>query len=162
MAAMGCPHMTAEPKIELRAARVEDAASVHGLLLELARELRRPEAIRSTVEDIERFGFDAAPRFEAVLAFSGGAAVGLAVFFYEFSTWRGVPGVYIQDLYVAPGLRGHGVGRRLFDAVRSRAAEWGGQYVKLSVYDGNPRALGFYRRLGFEVRDDEQVLVWRR
>ena len=103
-----------------------------------------PDSITAfTVADIERYGFDARPRFEAILAFAGEQAVGLAVFFYEFSTWRGLPGVYVQDLYVAPGVRGRGVGRQLIDAVQSRAAEWGGRYVKLSVYDANPGALGF-------------------
>ena len=91
----------------------------------------------------------------------GDDAVGLAVFFYEYSSWRGVPGVYVQDLYVAGHLRGKGLGRELLDAVRERSRHWGGRYMKLTVYDRNPAALAFYRRLGFEFCDDELPLVLR-
>ena len=97
----------------------------------------------------------------ALLAFEGDEAVGLVVYFFEFSTWRGRPGVYVQDLYVAPRMRGRGLGRDLMDAVGKRSRERGGNYVKLSVYDGNEQAIGFYRTLGFEVCDDEQVLALR-
>jgi GNAT superfamily N-acetyltransferase len=153
--------MTAASEIRLRAAAPEDAATVHALLLELAAALGKANAIHSSAADIARYGFETQPRFEAILAFEREQAVGLAVFFYEFSTWRGVPGVYVQDLFVSPGSRGRGIGRLLIEAVRSRAATWGGRYVKLSVYDGNPGAIAFYRKLGFEIRDDEQVLVLR-
>ncbi|RPH97035.1 MAG: GNAT family N-acetyltransferase [Lysobacterales bacterium] len=153
--------MTGADAIEIRAARREDAAVVHRLLLDLASALGKPEGIRSSVADIERFGFGERPRFEAVLAFEGAKAVGLAVYFYEFSTWRGQPGVYVQDLYVAPGARGRGLGRDLIQAVRQRVAEQGARYVKLTVYDRNPEALAFYHGIGFESCEDELPLVFR-
>ena len=153
--------MTGADAIEIRAARREDAALVHRLLLDLASALGKPEGIRSSVADIERFGFGERPRFEAVLAFEGTKAVGLAVYFYEFSTWRGQPGVYVQDLYVAPRARGRGLGRELIQAVRRRAAEQGVRYVKLTVYDRNPEALAFYHGIGFESCEDELPLVLR-
>ena len=153
--------MTAADAIEIRAARREDAAVVHRLLLGLASALGKPEGIRSSVADIERFGFGERPRFEAVLAFDKSEAVGLAVYFYEFSTWRGQPGVYVQDLYVAPSARGQGLGRELIQAVRQRAAEQGARYVKLTVYDRNPEALAFYHGIGFESCEDELPLVLR-
>jgi GNAT superfamily N-acetyltransferase len=153
--------MTGADAIEIRAARREDAALVHRLLLDLASALGKPEGIRSSVADIERFGFGERPRFEAVLAFEGAEAVGLAVYFYEFSTWRGQPGVYVQDLYVAPSARGRGLGRDLIQAVRRRAAEQGARYVKLTVYDRNPAALAFYHGMGFESCEDELPLVLR-
>lgn len=153
--------MDARP-ITIRRATEEDVADIHRLLLELAQALGKSTAIRSTAEDIRRYGFERQPRFETVLAFDGNEAVGLAVFFYEFSTWRGQPGVYVQDLYVSPRLRGRGLGRDLLDAVRARAAEWDGRYIKLSVYDRNPAALAFYHGMGFESCEDElvQVLRW--
>lgn len=147
--------------IRIRSARREDAAVIHRLLLDLAAAMDKPQAIRSSVADIERFGFGEPPRFEAVLAFEGEEAVGLAVYFYEFSTWRGQPGVYVQDLYVAPGARGRGLGRDLIQAVRQRAAEQGARYVKLTVYDRDPAALAFYHSLGFESCEDELPLVLR-
>jgi GNAT superfamily N-acetyltransferase len=147
--------------IHIRPARAGEAGLIHRLLLDLAEALGKSSDIKSTADDIARFGFGDGPRFETLLAFEGEEAVGLAVFFYEFSTWRGTPGVYVQDLYVSPRMRGRGVGRDLVDAVRQRAAEWGGRYVKLAVYDGNEQALGFYQALGFEICHDEQVLALR-
>ena len=152
-------------RLAIRRARVEDAVTVHRLLQDLAAALGKKEDIRSRVEDIERYGFSREPCFEAMLAcaIEGGreTAVGLAVYFYEFSTWRGHPGVYVQDLYVAPEMRGRGLGRGLGEAVRERAAGWGGRYVKLTVYDRNPAALAFYHGLGFESCEDELPLVLR-
>jgi ribosomal protein S18 acetylase RimI-like enzyme len=134
---------------------------VHRLLKDLAIALGKGEVMTSTAADIERFGFGEQPHFEALLAFEGEEAVGLAVFFFEFSTWRGRPGVYVQDMYVAPRMRGRGLGRDLMEAVVRRSRERGGRYVKLAVYDGNEQAIGFYRSLGFEVCHDEQVLALR-
>jgi ribosomal protein S18 acetylase RimI-like enzyme len=147
--------------ITVRRAVREDAALVHRLLKDLAITLGKGEVMTSTPADIERFGFGDDPRFEALLAFEGGEAVGLALYFFEFSTWRGRPGVYVQDMYVAPAMRGRGLGRDLMEAVIRRSRERGGRYVKLSVYDGNEQAIGFYRSLGFEICDDEQVLALR-
>lgn len=147
--------------IEIRGARREDAPVIHRLLLELASELGKAQDIRSSVADIERFGFGDPPRFEAVLAFGGEEAIGLAVYFYEFSTWRGQPGVYVQDLYVAPTARGRGLGRELLRAVRQRAAEHVAGYVKLTVYDRDPAALAFYHAMGFQSCEDELPLVLR-
>jgi len=131
------------------------------LLEELAGALGKMDEIKGTESDLERYGFGHHPRFETVLAFDGVKAVGLAVFFYEYSTWRGFPGVYVQDLFVASHLRGRGLGRNLLDAVKAEARRWGGRYVKLAVYGNNPAALAFYRQLGFESRGDEVVLVLR-
>jgi ribosomal protein S18 acetylase RimI-like enzyme len=153
--------MTRHGGVTLRRAVVADAPVVHRLLRDLAASLGKAGAMTSTADDIERFGFGDRPRFEALLAFDGDEPVGLAVYFFEFSTWRGRPGVYVQDLYVAPRARGRGLGRELMDAVRQRSATLGGRYVKLSVYDGNPAAIGFYRSLGFEICADEQVLALR-
>jgi len=147
--------------IRIRNARREDAALVHRLLLDLASALGKTQDLKSSAADIERFGFGERPRFEAVLAFDGEEAVGLCVYFYEFSTWRGQPGVYVQDLYVAPGARGRGLGRELIRAVRERAAEQGVRYVKLTVYDRDPAALAFYHGIGFESCEDELPLVLR-
>ena len=147
--------------ITIRLARVEDVPQMHRLLLELAGVLGKLDEIRGTEQHLEQFGFGDHPRFEAVLALEGDRAVGLAVFFYEYSTWRGTPGVYVQDLYVSNHLRGTGLGRDLLRAVRKRAREWGGRYVKLTVFDGNQEAISFYRHLGFELCEDEQALVLR-
>jgi len=148
-------------EIEIRRAGVADAPAIQRLLLELSEALGKGGDFSGREQDLERYGFGDHPRFEALLAFDGDEAVGLAVYFSEYSTWRGYPGVYVQDLYVSRPFRGRGLGRELLDAVRHRAREWGGRYVKLTVYDSNPEALAFYRRLGFESREDELPLVLR-
>jgi GNAT superfamily N-acetyltransferase len=148
-------------EIRICPAGPEDAGTVHRLLRDLAAALGKPGDLRSTAEDIARHGFGERPFFDVVLAWSGGEAVGLAVYFFEFSTWRGQPGVYVQDLYVAPVMRGRGLGRDLIAAVRERAARDGARYVKLTVYDRNPEALAFYHSIGFESCEDELPLVLR-
>lgn len=148
-------------EIRIRTARREDAGLVHRLLLDLAAALGKSSDIKSSAADIERFGFGNPPRFEAILAFDGAEAIGLCVYFYEFSTWRGQPGVYVQDLYVAPAARGRGLGRDLISEVRQRAAEHGARYVKLTVYDRDPAAIAFYHGIGFKSCEDELPLVLR-
>lgn len=153
--------MKAMSGILIRQATADDAPVIQRLLVELAGALGKADGIECSEQDLERLGFGEGARFEAMLAFEGDEAVGLAVFFYEYSTWRGTPGVYVQDLYVTSDLRGEGLGRELLDAVRERARSWGGRYVKLTVYDRNPDVLAFYRHLGFEACDDELPLVLR-
>ena len=143
----------------IRLASCEDMPLVHKLLMELAAALGKPHEIKSTVQNLMDFGFGEQPQFEAMLAFEAEQAVGLAVFFPEFSTWLGTPGVYVQDLYVARQLRGSGLGRELLKSVQQHAGKWGSRYMKLSVYDGNHKAVAFYQHLGFDLREDEQTLV---
>lgn len=145
----------------IRLATVEDVPAVHRLLVELAGALGKADGIKGGEQELRRFGFSGHPHFETMLAFDGDEAVGLAVFFYEYSTWWGMPGVYVQDLYVSDELRGRGLGRILLEAVREHARGWGGRYVKLTVHHRNPAALEFYRHLGFESCDEELPLIWR-
>jgi len=147
-----------ETGIEIGGATREDAAAIHVLLRALAQALDRPHDVKSTPDDIARYGFGPKPAFETMLARQKDEAVGLVLYFYEFSTWRGCPGVYIQDLYVKDELRGTGLGRRLLAAVARRAAGQQARYMRLSVDVGNDEGLGFYGRLGFTA-PNEQTLV---
>jgi len=146
-------------KISIRQASAEDVPVIHGLLSELEKTLGATAKIRRRPEDLRRFGFSEDPLFEALLAWSGAEAVGLAVYFREFSTWLGKPGVYVQDLYVAPSQRGTGLGSKLMQAVYDRAQGWSAAYCKLMVHADNDSAIAFYRRLGFRVVDGEHVLI---
>jgi ribosomal protein S18 acetylase RimI-like enzyme len=147
-------------EIAIRRATAEDAGAIHAMVVALARETGQEGFITSTIELIRRGGFDEAPAaFEAFLALRGRDVVGLALYFYEFSTWRGRRGVYIQDLYVAADARGAGLGRRLVNAVAARAAKAGAVYLKLSVDAANDQAARFYETLGFGERDDERIFV---
>jgi GNAT superfamily N-acetyltransferase len=137
--------------ITLRFATAEDV----GLLLQLVRELaayeRAPDAVIATEDDLRRYGFGPERRFEALIASIDGEPVGFALFFPDFSTWRGRPGLWLEDLYVREWARGRGVGRWLMARLAAIAIERGWPVLHFNVLDWNP-ARGFYRRLGFENR----------
>lgn len=142
----------------IRPATVDDAPAIHAMLVDLARYIGKVETVTSTPEDIRRHGFGASPAFRTLIATRGGKAVGLALYFDEFSTWRGRRGVYLQDLYVAPDLRGSGLGRLLVKAVVARAAADGAVYLRLAVDEENEQAARFYARLGF-IESPDKLLV---
>lgn len=104
-------------------------------------------------------GFGPDPSFRALLALSGDALCGVAMFSPVFSTVMGAPGLYVSDLWVAPPGRGEGLGGRLLAAAATHAAAlWDARFMKLAVYDGAPRARAFYDRLGFTPATGETVM----
>ncbi|NJM35835.1 MAG: GNAT family N-acetyltransferase [Rhodomicrobium sp.] len=144
----------------IRKATRQDATAIHRMVLELARATGKLSDVSSAAEDIAREGFGGNPAFEALLAVDGDEAVGLALFFPEFSTWRGERGIYLQDLYVDDRRRASGLGRRLVGAVAHRAAAQGASYLRLSVDAANEGAAAFYGRLGFvEAREDRMFML---
>lgn len=143
----------------IRRAEAADVPAVHRLLAALAAELGGETKFRSDVAALTRHGFGPAPLFRALIAERAGAAHGLSLYFPEFSTLRGQPGVYVQDLYVDLRVRATGLGRRLLaETVRDARASWGAAYLRLCAHETNPRALAFYRRLGFETDPGERPL----
>jgi ribosomal protein S18 acetylase RimI-like enzyme len=141
----------------VREAVPEDAAVVSDLLRALAETLGEGEKFRSTEALIRQHGFGPSRRLWSMLAVAGAEAVGLATYYPTFSTTRGAPGVYLQDLYVVPEGRGGGVGEQLIRAVtRDAEAAWGAAYLTLLVYDDNLGARRFYRRLGLRLPDNER------
>ena len=143
--------------VHIRWADADDALTIHKLLLALADSLGERTKICCSAADIARFGFGELPIFRALIAESEGQAVGLCLLFLEFSTWRGRPGVYVQDLYIAPGLRRSGLGKQLLN----RAADYGRQqactYLRLSVVSRNKSGRRFYQRLGFLWQRQERI-----
>lgn len=146
-------------QIRIEPARREDAARVHALLQRLAASIGKPGGILGTVADIERFGFGEAPRFAALLAWRDAEPVGLALFFPDYSSWRGRPGMYVQDLFVAPECRGMGLGDALLAEVARCSKASGGAYVRLSVDRTNAAARRYYARAGFRHAEEECMLV---
>ena len=139
--------------VTLRFATADDV----GLLLELIRELaayeRAPGAVVATEDDLRRHGFGPERRFEALLAFVDDEPAGFALFYPDFSTWRGRAGLFLEDLYVKEWARGRGVGRRLMTRLAALAVERDWPTLRFNVLDWNP-ARGFYRRLGIEPRNE--------
>ena len=132
----------------IRFATADDIAVLLGLIRELAAYEGAAHEVVATEADLRRHGFGEEPRFEALLADLDGKPAGFALFFPNFSTWLGRPGLYLEDLYVAEWARGRGVGRRLVARLAAIALERGWGRLELSVLDWNP-ARGFYDRLGF-------------
>ena len=139
--------------ITLRSATAEDV----GLLLQLIRELavyeRAPDAVVATETDRLRYGFGPEPRFEALLAFIDDRPAGFALFYPDFSTWLGQPGLFLEDLFVREWARGRGVGRRLMARLGAIAVERNWPAFHFNVLDWNP-ARGFYAQLGIEQRNE--------
>jgi ribosomal protein S18 acetylase RimI-like enzyme len=143
--------------ITVRRAGLADARLVHDLILDLAKSLGAESKVRSSAEDIARAGFGPAPVFEALIAERRGGAVGLCLFFDSFSSWNGRRGVYVQDLYVAEGARGVGLGRRLLAEAAAIVRARGGTYLRLSVDADNAAARDFYERVGLRRASTERI-----
>ncbi|HET6630605.1 MAG TPA: GNAT family N-acetyltransferase [Woeseiaceae bacterium] len=143
------------PGIVIRAATADDAEDLHAMLLELARDTGLRERIRSKPDDFRKLGFRERPAFQALIAERDGKPVGLSLFFYNFSSWRGELGVYVQDLYVAAEARGTGLGRRLLVETIKRGRTQGATHLRLSVDRDNEGAQKFYRKLGLKLSGSE-------
>lgn len=102
-------------------------------------------------------GFGRRPLFQAVIA-EAEAPLGMAIYYPDFSTHRGEPGVYVQDIYVTPEARGSGLGPRLLAEVMARQ-DFGARYMTLCVGPENTAALRFYRRLGFRPRGYDYLIL---
>lgn len=145
--------------ITIEAATREDARALHAMIRALALAHSRPKSVTSSVDDIARHGFGPSPAFETLIARQGEKPVGFATYFFEFSTWRGCPGVYVQDLYVDENMRGAGLGRRLLASVIARARTRNAGYMRLAVHTANHKAIEFYRRLGFTEPSDRMFVL---
>lgn len=145
--------------IRIRPARLDDAGAICAMLAELAQELGLGARFASTEAVIRRHGFGPQARFSTLLA-EAEAPVGLALYFPHFSTLRGQPGAYVQDLWTVPACRGQGLGAALLAAVAEASArDWGAGYLALSVHAHNAAAGRFYARLGFEAPTGEQPML---
>jgi len=141
----------------LRAAQAGDSAALQSMVLALAAEIGEEKRVESQPEDFLRLGFSEPACFQALLAEQGGHAVGMCLYFFSFSSWMGSRGVYVQDLYVAPGQRGTGLGRKLMAETARIAGQQGARYLRLSVDRSNVSAQSFYKSLGMKYSDNELV-----
>jgi ribosomal protein S18 acetylase RimI-like enzyme len=143
--------------ITVRLATEDDAATIHALIVDLARATGLREKVTSKPEHFGRHGAGDRPAFPAFIAEREGKALGLCLFFYSFSSWRGELGVYVQDLFVADAARGSGLGRRLIRDTVRLAKQRGATYLRLSVAKENTAAQKFYRSIGFGESEDECI-----
>ena len=143
----------------IRPATADDVDAIHQLLGHLAAFLSQEEIFTATKESLLTYGFEQSDFFHTLVAVDQGAPEAVVIFFKEFSTWRGVPGVYIQDLYVSEKLRGRGVGRELVSAaIEFGTTHWQSGYVRLAVDRLNQQAIDFYLRIGFSIDKDNHIM----
>jgi len=134
--------------LAIRAATPADVPLIRQLILELATYERAPEQAVATEADLLRDGFGESPVYRCLIAEWAGAPAGFALFFYNYSTWQGRKGLYLEDLFVRPALRGHGIGKALLlELARTAVREGCGRFV-WQVLDWNQPAIGFYEKLG--------------
>jgi GNAT superfamily N-acetyltransferase len=142
---------------EIRTARVEDVPIILQLIRDLATYERAPNEVTATEEQLVEVLFGPRPSAEVMLAFEEGTAVGFAVFFHNFSTWLGRPGLYLEDLFVKPEVRGKGYGRALLVHLAKIARERGCGRMEWAVLDWNDPAIQFYHKLGAAPMDEWTV-----
>ncbi|MHA6785082.1 N-acetyltransferase family protein [Pseudonocardia saturnea] len=126
----------------------EDVPAVVGLVHELAEYEREPASCLLTPDQLAAALFGPAPAVFGHVAEAGGEVVGCALWFLNFSTWRGVHGIYLEDLYVRPAHRGAGLGRALLAALAAECTGRGYARLEWSVLDWNAPSIAFYRSLG--------------
>jgi GNAT superfamily N-acetyltransferase len=139
----------------IRTATAADAAQILAFIRALAvYERAAQDAVLATEEGLLRDGFGLNPFYQCLIAEHDGRPVGFALYFFNYSTWMGRPGIYIEDLFVQPEFRGLGIGKALLRQVAAVAIEKGCQRLQWEVLDWNIPAIDFYRAMGAEFLDE--------
>ncbi|OQW76742.1 MAG: GNAT family N-acetyltransferase [Proteobacteria bacterium ST_bin13] len=138
----------------IRPAEPKDVPTVLHFVRELADYEKAIEKVVATETLLHAAMFSATPAAEALIAESDGSPVGLALFFHNFSTWTGWRGLYLEDLYVTPAARGHGVGKALLKHLAALAVERGCTRFEWQVLTWNTPAIDFYQAMGAELMEE--------
>ncbi len=139
--------------ITIRPAVPEDVPQILVFIRALAEYEREPEAVIATEADLLRDGFGPNPFYFCLIAESDGSPAGFAFYFFNYSTWLGRPGLYLEDLFVHPEFRGLGIGKALLQRVAAIAVEKGCLRLQWQVLDWNTPAIEFYRAMDVEFMD---------
>jgi GNAT superfamily N-acetyltransferase len=145
------------PNLNLRVADEADVETILGLIRGLADYERLSHEVTADAATLRRSLFGARRVAEVVIAEVDGTPVGFALFFHNFSTFLGLPGIYIEDLYIEPAWREKGIGRALLSYVARLAKERGCGRLEWAVLDWNAPAISFYRNLGGRMLDDWRI-----
>jgi GNAT superfamily N-acetyltransferase len=139
----------------IRPATVDDVPAILGMIHDLAVYEKEPDAVKNTTEKLAEVLFGENPRVYAAMAENAaGQAQGFALWFLNYSTWEGVHGIYLEDLYVRPEARGEGHGKALLQHLAATAVERGYARVEWSVLDWNEPSIKFYKNLGAFPMDE--------
>ncbi|WEK44253.1 MAG: GNAT family N-acetyltransferase [Candidatus Sphingomonas colombiensis] len=143
--------------VSIRPATPHDCGTILRFIRELAEYEREPDAVEATEETLADSLFGKAPAAEALIAERDGVAVGFALFFHNFSTWKGKRGLYLEDLYVTPAARGSGAGKALLVHLAGVAVDRDCARFEWAVLDWNTPAIDFYRAMGATGMDEWTV-----
>lgn len=138
----------------IRRATVKDAGQILAFIRALAEFERAPDAVSATEEGLIRDGFGPNPFYYCLIAEHEGRPAGFAFYFYNYSTWVGRPGIYVEDLFVYPEFRRLGIGKALLKEVAAIALKNGCERMQWEVLDWNTPAIDFYRAIGAEFLDE--------
>lgn len=134
--------------MRVRPATPADVPTILRFVRDLAEYEREPDAVEATEPMLHDALFGTSAAAEAVVAERDGQPIGFALFFHNFSTWKGRRGLYLEDLYVTPEARGSGAGRALLAHLAALAIDRGCARFEWAVLDWNAPAIGFYRAIG--------------
>lgn len=140
--------------VSIRLANPSDAATIYDFIVGLAIYEREPDAVETSEAILREQMSSETPPFECLLAERAGDAVGFALFFQSYSTWRGLPGIYLEDLFVPEVHRGAGIGTALLGELARITLARGGGRLEWSVLDWNQPSIAFYENIGAEIREN--------
>jgi GNAT superfamily N-acetyltransferase len=146
--------LESSPPFQIRLAEREDVPTILALIKALAEYERAPNEVVATEDQLREVLFGPRPAAEVLLGEAAGEPVCFALFFHNFSTWMGRRGLYLEDLFVAPAVRGKGYGKALLVRLAEIAKERDCVRMEWAVLDWNEPAIQFYRKLGARPNDD--------
>jgi GNAT superfamily N-acetyltransferase len=138
----------------IRTAVPADIPQILAFIRALAAYEREPDAVTATEADLLRDGFGHNPFYFCMIADHDGQPAGFAFYFFNYSTWKGCPGLYLEDIFVQPEFRGLGIGKALLQQVAAIAVEKNCPRLQWEVLDWNTPAIEFYRAMGAEFLDE--------
>jgi GNAT superfamily N-acetyltransferase len=147
--------------LSIRTATASDAALMLDFIRRLAEFEREPNGVVATEEDLIRDGFGPEPKYRCLIAEWDGKPAGFALFHYNFSTWRGHAGLYLEDLFVRVEMRGKGIGKALLQRLAQIAVEENCYGLRWMVLEWNEPALKFYESLGAELLGEWETMLLR-
>lgn len=140
--------------VRISRATERDVPLIVQLIRELAEYERAPNEAVATVEGMTRALFGASPQAEVLIAHFDDEPAGFALFFYNFSTWTGKRGIYLEDIFVRPEMRRHGIGALLFKELAAIAVARDCPRLEWAVLNWNELAINFYKKIGATAKDD--------
>lgn len=143
--------------VRITRAAPRDVPLIAQFIRELAEYERAPDEAVATVEGLTAALFGDEPQAEVLLAYADDVPAGFALFFYNFSTWTGKRGIYLEDIFVRPQMRRLGIGAALFREIAALAVERDCPRLEWSVLNWNELAINFYKKIGATAKDDWTV-----